>query len=569
MNILEKKQMRRNRIIFFIMNLLVIFINIKYVFIDLCIDSTYQVSMSYRLVTGDLLFKEMWEVHQTSAFLCAFFIKIYMFLFKTTTGIVLFLQFVSVLIDGAIAYLIYHVVYKCMKSKAVSVCMAWVFFIVSPKDVPIAEFANMQIWFSMLMCIMFFLLDKTGKKRYLFLAAISLCLTILSYPSCLIMIFGIGCVFYYRKQIKDFLMFTCICIICGVLYLANILRYMKVDELLTTVRNMLSIEPTHTVSLSDKFLAYAFDFMKYAIVIAVLYMISWLITFFVCRIRKDNISVKKILTDIIFCVLAIVISIYAVGDWKHYPRGFYSISFVAIILVGFKNREKVNEKLRWLYVYGTVVSFMNFVSTLLLTDLELITVVPYLLIGLVVALLPLSEMFKEINLSINVGVLKKTFIILFAFLLIFKGVYIIRPIYEWIAPITDVRGVVKKGPAKGIISEYMGPYMQNESINEWEQYIPDESRIYIIGGGIDTLGYLYGDTIVAAPTVMSTPGYNESIAKYWEDNSEKYPDIVIASCWYGELDKALQNNDWIMKWLEEEFKPAYYIDGKYWRYYFR
>ena len=68
---------------------------------------------------------------------------------------------------------------------------------------------------------------------------------------------------------------------------------------------------------------------------------------------------------------------------------------------------------------------------------------------------------------------------------------------------------------------------------------------------------------------MSTPGYNESIAKYWEDNSEKYPDIVIASCWYGELDKALQNNDWIMKWLEEEFKPAYYIDGKYWRYYFR
>ena len=141
--------------------------------------------------------------------------------------------------------------------------------------------------------------------------------------------------------------------------------------------------------------------------------------------------------------------------------------------------------------------------------------------------------------------------------------------YEWIAPVTAVRGIVKDGPAKGFISEYMGPYIQNESLKEWEQYIQDGSKIYLIGGAIDTLPYLYADTIIAAPTVMSTPGYNESIAEYWEDNSERYPDVVIASCWFGELDASLTANDWVLKWIEEEFKPAYYIDGKYWRYYYR
>ena len=212
---------------------------------------------------------------------------------------------------------------------------------------------------------------------------------------------------------------------------------------------------------------------------------------------------------------------------------------------------------------------MKMFATLLLTDLELITVIPYLIVAVIVALLPLSEIFKELNLTLNIKIYKYFAIILFIVLLVFRGVFIIRPMYQWIAPITDVRGMVKDGPAKGYISEYMGPYIQKETMKEWEEYVQEGDKIYLIGSAIDTLPYLYEDTIIAAPTVMSTPAYGESIAKYWEYNSEKYPDVVIAACWFGELDTVLMNNEWIMEWLEEDFKPEYYIDGKYWRYYFR
>ena len=47
----------------------------------------------------------------------------------------------------------------------------------------------------------------------------------------------------------------------------------------------------------------------------------------------------------------------------------------------------------------------------------------------------------------------------------------------------------------GIVSEYMGPYMQNETMKEWDQYIEEGDVVYLIGGSLDTLAYLYSDTV--------------------------------------------------------------------------
>ena len=43
------------------------------------------------------MFLQMWEPHQTSAYFSAFFIRIYMALFRTTTGIVVYLNTVGVI----------------------------------------------------------------------------------------------------------------------------------------------------------------------------------------------------------------------------------------------------------------------------------------------------------------------------------------------------------------------------------------------------------------------------------------------------------------------------------------
>ena len=64
---------------------------ISLIFTNISYDAEYQMAMAYRMLKGDKMILQMWEPHQTSAFLCAIFMKFYMTLFGTTTGIVLYL----------------------------------------------------------------------------------------------------------------------------------------------------------------------------------------------------------------------------------------------------------------------------------------------------------------------------------------------------------------------------------------------------------------------------------------------------------------------------------------------
>ena len=88
-----------------------------------------------------------------------------------------------------------------------------------------------------------------------------------------------------------------------------------------------------------------------------------------------------------------------------------------------------------------------------------------------------------------------------------------------------------------------------------------------MGHPVDTLGYLYEDVEVGAPTVMSTPTYTEDLLYYYELNPEKYPDVIVVASSFGETAWELQSNDWLMNWLESEYQPDEVVDGNYWKYY--
>ena len=106
-----------------------VLVNIKSVFTDFDVDSEYAVAMAYRMVQGDRLIAEMWEPHQTSAFLSAFFMKIYIELFKTTTGIVLYLHGIGVAMKGAFTCFLYRTMKPYVNPKAnFFMCLFFLFF---------------------------------------------------------------------------------------------------------------------------------------------------------------------------------------------------------------------------------------------------------------------------------------------------------------------------------------------------------------------------------------------------------------------------------------------------------
>lgn len=554
-----------------IMIFVAVALNVKYVFVDFGIDAEFQITMSYRLAEGDSMFKEMWEPHQMSAFLCSFFEKIYLELFQTTTGIVLYLQVVGVLLDAAIALGIYRVVSRYLNCKGVAFGMAWVFMIVSPKDVPLAEYANMQIWFSMLLCLTMFIYFKTTQKRWIILAAFCLCGVVLAYPSCLVLLPGVIYLLCYCKDRKGMLILVSVCFVCAILYLGIIFCQMPVGDFVLYLEKILAIETAHDTGIWAKSVNYLKQFSEIAFVVVAAYGCSFgLIRLWYVKKRKLWCKAEAaVLIDKTFYSILLLISIYTVFCWQRYVRYSYSLVFLAIIIIGARYSRRLSGDKFYFYLCGTVISLLQFLATIFLTNLELIASVPYLLIAVIVAFLPISEVMSVRKEVAGHGRAMAVILCVSGFFLVFRNIYIIRPMNGDVSTIMKIAGIVKEGPAKGIISEYMGPFMQNETIKEWEQYIKDGDSVYLIGGSLDTLAYMYTDTVVAAPSLISTPGYNENILTYWEVNPDKYPDVIVASCWYGTTNDMLTEESWIMTWIEEEYRPAYIVDGKYWRYYFR
>lgn len=547
-----------------------ILISIKYIVTDFGIDSAFQVSMSYRLATGDVMFADMLEPYQTSAFLCAGLIKLYLLLFGTTTGIVIYLQVCGAIINAVISLIVYKTIIKYFEDPQLAAVSAFIFFLVSPKDVPIAEYSNMQIWFSMLLVIYLFRYIQENKIRDLIAAAIFLCLTVLSYPSCLILYFGVLFILLRYAKKSSSVVFSAVCGLCGAGYLVIVLCITD-GGLARCLEDMIALESSHTDMVSGKAWWYLKELLAMAGCFAAIYGFSYASVKLIDRLAKrNNNSIRERVLLVFFAITAIwsMLTVFFINDNLRYS---YSVIFIAIIITGFSCRRYLSNEQYSLYITGLTVSVMNFIATMLLTNLSLISVVPYLLIALVVSFGPVACLYKRAASEGKRGlrIYMKMAVAGFLILIVIRNIYVIRPLNGHVSTIFSIRGIVHDGPAKGIITEYMGAYIQNETLKEWAEYIKEGDSVFLVGGELDTLGYLYEDVIISAPTTVPTPTYNDTILRYWDLHPEKYPDVIVVSCWYGNLNNAMDEGTWIRSWIENEYKYSSYIDGKYWRYYFK
>lgn len=556
--------------ILFLLVIASIFLAIKYIVVDFGIDAAFQISMSYRFIDGDIMFREMWEPYQTSTFLCALLIRLYLGLFHTTTGIVLFLQFVGVMIDLGIAVFLYRVLKEfSIVDRNTAFAMALTFFLISPKDVALPEYANMQVWFTLLLGIFLFSYINSGKKHVLVLATVNLCMAVLAYPSCMLLFVPSVCILLKAKDKIGTIILTLLCALIGGLYILFLLsRGISVNELISSVHYILGIETSHSMSMVDKIIWYVKVSAQIAILFSGVYALLYGLYTLCSKLKNIDLlkAQKSLLLDLIFFSIMLCIAVYVTVRSEQYTRYAYAIIFVVLMLIGFKNRKKLDDKQLQFYTICTILSCTEFVGTLMLTNLGMIASLPYLLVAAIISFIPISKalcvyIYPWLR-RLKIGV-----VIASTLFLLGRNALIIRPLNGDVSSIFKVGGIVKSGPAIGLITEYMGAYIQNETIKEWETYVPEGSNIYVVGDIVDTLPYLYSDTNISAPSLVPTPGYNEMIAEYWEINPDKYPDLIIVSCWYGSLH--ISEDSWIMEWIENEYHPSYYVDGKYYRYYYK
>lgn len=557
-------------IILVILTLGAVLANIKNVLVNYNVDTEYAVALSYRLVRGDSMFTQMWEAHQTSAFLAAFFIQIYLWLFGTTTGVVVFLNFVGTGIKALITLFLYRTL-RGQVDKKVLYLVCLFFFTVNPKNVHLPDFSNMQLWFSVLlfgMLLRFFQNQK--QKRWLLLGALALCLEVLSYPSCVIVYIGAAVLLwvYSEEKWKDLFIFSGGCFGTGLLYVGYFVLQIGFDGLFEGVMNIVSSDSFHANSPLEQWVEYLAEFGQVVLLLAECGLIAFGISRLIARVKRGKSEVAEPKRYYMFLFLVILcgyhfFSTVSVGD-----KYMYLSLFIAIMLCGLWSLKACEQKEKMVYITGATLSVCALLATLLLTNLSFLSSVAYLVLGVAVSFVPICKYLEEKG-PVFKKIWPRAVIVLFCAVTVFRSGYLIQATHNRnnsVFDLLEAPKIVQYGPSKGVVTDYFGGHVINETYLEWPEYVKPGDRILLVGVELlSTIAYLNEDTEISAASTICTPTYDEKLLEYWEENPEKYPNVVVVSCWDGEL--KISEDTWIMQWIANEFQPDEVNDGAYWRYY--
>lgn len=530
------------------------------------LDEEYQVVMAYRNATGDKLFLDMWEPHQSSAFLCMMLMKPWLLLFGTT-GVVLYLRVCGTLIHLGISVYFYRVM-KDFVREEYAWLLALIYFNTIPKQIMLPEFGIMQVWFYTLLSLFLIRYYVDGRKvRYLVLAALALVLNVLSYPSCLILfpfVLLVVARLSEKDRWRDMGIVFLVCTFCAAIYLGILFIYTNPKELVTTLSHILNGDVTHSLAPLGKMLA--------LIQSAVLMGLLWL----GCRLAAVLITKwRNFGKEAVFCITVAMSCVIDLIFWILLNRGYESMQLhlpvfalegvIAYRSLGRETDIKGSEtdKKAKLLQYCMLGALLSLVAVVYLTDLSLVPSVPHAMpaafFGAVLLIFTLERAKKEKLVKWGAYFV----LTVWGFTAVLGKGYTLRGGVEY-NNVLQSGGILKYGPAAGTISSYMGAYVYNCDYEDWNTYLQDGDRVLIMVDQVMNLGtiqYLFKNVEISHFSVVNPTAYDERLLEYWELYPEKMPNVIIVDCWYGQL--MTDPNGWMMQYIENDFGYSQVNDGRY------
>lgn len=565
---------RRWTILFTILFLGSAFAALKMIFFDYTMDEEYQLMMGYRILKGDHLFREMWEPHQTSAFLCAGLMWIYKTLTGTYTGILLFLRLCTTLIQIALSLYLYRIVSGLLNKNHALLCALFYFNSV-PKNIQIPDFSNMQLWFftlTVLLLMQYYLqTEPTGRKgRLVFASGICMALEVLSYPSCIILFpFFLICIYRCsgEKKWRDMGAFCGACAISACVWLFMVLRNVEANELLRNVKYLLAFDPTHELSgaTTGKLQGILSNLFGGCGLILLICVLSLPV---IALIRSRNRSLDKKQTFLIFLVLLVFISACIQGFLWIFKKSGYEVWQLHLLLLLFSGLSACPfaGKKRNYFIMGVIGTLLSLLAVIYISDLEMFYALPHGILGGAFCAVILT-LALENTLHGSAGKWICLLLVSLCVISITGKGYTLRAGRDYNV-VADTRNIMRHGPAAGILSDYMNCYIYDCNYEDFHTYVNSEDVVLIVTNMVTSAGttpYMIADAEVAHYSIVDPTAYDERLLTYWELYPEKRPNMIVVDCWYGQLME--DQNSWIMQYIENEFGYSQADDGRYVRFY--
>ena len=502
---------------------------LKTVYVGADIDESYAVTMAIRLIKGDRLFADMWELHQTSAVLYAPFVWLFEKCNGTTGGLLVFLRWIGVCIQGGLAFFVYKS-FRHISTRNIAFILAILFFNMTPKQVQSPEYTVMAYWGMMIvsMALLQFYIKK--KSGYLVFGAVGLCMLILAYPTAVVLIIPyVLLVFWIEKDNwkKNISIFTGTCVGLGILFLLYVLSGISIKELLKSVSYIL-MDESHKQSLRELLLIhlrYFVDMLKVTVPIIAL-----------CHIGRIIYRKNKNKDTLFFgAVLLILQMVYAFIQFHTIEKVNFLIvlpiilqTFVIGIYFYFAfKRSKVDQFLFW----ATMVPNMLFVFIILLSsNLTANYSMSFLIPGTLTAVYMIARVFFKNDIKLAKKVVLFGFIACFCGMLITTRVFLVRytstqRVNIFVPYYKVTQGVLDKIRVGDL------DYRQYETkMNSLKKYVGKDDVFLYVGADM----FLYSETAAKIGTgnTISTPAFGEQLFTYYKKHPDRIPTVIFLDCEY-------------------------------------
>ncbi len=536
--------------------IIVVLVSIKTIFTDFGADNAYTMAMSYRHLSGDRMFLEMWEPHQTSIFFTDALMWVYGLIVPSFTGVAIYLQVCGTAFFAVIAYFLFREVREL--AGEVPAHFATIFFLIfRAKQTVFPEFSNMEIGFSVLvlLCLVNFFKEPKKYSRLIF-AALFLCLEVLSYPSCVTAFVAVVILIcmYTDGKLKNVLIFTGTTAVVGIAYVLFFALRVGPKLFIECLKGIVDSDSHANTTLVGGFdyyrgTVYALAWIAIAVVITLAAGAVWK------GILRKKFNALTVFGAVFFAGNAIMI----IGQRKtgiDWTCCFYIIP-VVLMALGFFNFKELPVERRRFFMSGVLISVASAIAAAMLTDLGIITSIAFLVLGGTVSFAAIKDL-REKALA---GVTMILMTVLFN-----RGIVLWGYGNQWdVWTVYEVERYVKGGPTKFLITDYMTSKMDEVNIAEFNQYIGPDDKLLIVGDEwlFDPAYFMFTEAEISNWSVIDTPFYNEEMLHYFEINPGKEPTVVAVKCWFGNLD--ISPDSFIMKWVEEGYEKM--GDGSYFRFY--
>ncbi len=541
--------------ILWILILLSVVAAVNQLLIGFDIDEGYAVSMPFRLLQGDHLFADMWEVHQTSALLPAAFLWLFYQVTGSTAYMVLYLRIVATLLHLGMTVLIYRKTRKYLTADW-SLLFALLYLNLLPKWIISLDFSMQQVWGLTLLFTC--LLEERGtEKKQLwqdFLAGLSLAFTVLAYPgmvllypAVLVMICMCNKALSGKDKCRKCLLFTAGCAVCAVVFFLYILLFMPVADFLSGIPKVF-MDGTHQFTMQTKLLLYGQQWLNVAkqlLILSVLPLLAALILqIFRQKKRKEKGSLFLAFLLLFVAETSLLMILGNLVGIQMGPFHFqvrYLLFFLCICIAGW-NVRNTDRPLFYVPIFLMLVAF---VGILVFSNVGPDSSSSYLGLGILAGFSLLLKKYPQ-----KEQLLFATTVLFVLSLLFCKGYYV-RITEYGPSTVRQQRVQVTEGALAGIyvLPEEAEQYMQeHETVQCVTQ--PDDKLLFL---GTDGILNLSANCPFVSPSTISTPAFNEQWVEYFTEYPEKEPTvIVLAKNTIDNREKFFAQNPF-GKWIAEKY----------------